>query len=234
MKTRMITAAAVLALSATSAAASDFYFGGSTGYTKSSGLYDSEYTDGDTVYSGSNTLDFNGAVKSAFIGTRGFKISDKTSIGAELEFTRFGGGATKTITNGFNTATLSMNNSADAKLMIFHDLSEKTTVFLGAGVSSGSFNWGYNLNDYNHKPNTRRNLRGGRSYRSTGVVVQAGVEHKISKKVSIRAVVTHRRYGKRAHGSVDLSGQPFGYTYTGDYGSASSSTSAMVGLVFKF
>ncbi len=234
MKTLMIAPAVVLALITAPASASDFYFGGSTGYTKSSGSYDSKYTDGDRTHYDPSNLDLSGAVNSVFIGTRGYNISDKTSIGAELEFTSFGGGATKDITNGFNTATLSMNNSVDAKLMVFHDLSEKTTVFVGAGVSYGSFNWGYSLNDWSYKPNTRRNLRGGRSYSSAGVVVQAGVEHEISKKVSIRASVTHRRYGKRAHGSVDLSDQHFGYTYTGDYGSASSSTAVMVGLVFKF
>ncbi len=227
MKTLMIVPATVLALVGSPASASDFYFGGSTGYTKSSGSYDSKYTDGErTIYDPYN-LDLSGAANSVFIGTRGYNISDKTSIGAELEFTIFGDRTNKGVTNGFNTATLSMNNSADAKLMVFHDLSEKTTVFVGAGVSSGSFNWGYKLND-------GTNHRGGNSYRSTGVVVQAGVEHEISKKVSIRASVTHRRYGKHSHGNFNISSRIGENTSTGDYGSDSSSTAVMVGLVFKF
>ncbi len=226
MKNIIITAAAVLALSATSASASDFYFGGSTGYTKSSGQYDSSYTGDIGTHSDASNLDLSGSVNSVFIGTRGFNITDKTSIGAELAFTSYGAGSvSKEVSSGFNTATLSMNNAVDAKFMVFHDLSEKTTVFLGAGVTSGSFDWGYKLNDGS-------NLAGSRSYRSTGVVVQAGVEHKLSEKVSVRASVTHRRYGNSSHGKFDLSRQIGGFT--GDYGSSSSSTAVMVGLVFKF
>ncbi len=229
MKHIIITAATLMACTAP-VMASDFYVGGSFGSNKGSAKYNSEYTGyfgllGESKDSYKYKL--NGASKSIFIGTYGVQVAPKTSVGAEVEFTHFGTSGTADAFYGSTTTMATLNNSIDAKVMVFHNVNDKTTVYLGAGVTKGNF-------DVNYKANGLFGLNGNNSHSSTGGVIEAGVEHKVSKKLSVRASVTHRRYGNKSHGNFDITSGLLDGGLNNSYSSSSSSTGIKVGLVFKF
>ncbi len=219
---KTIALAAAVAVSASSAYADDLYFGGSVGKSSQSSEYYWETTTNTGAYAGSDSLSGGGNTVTGYVGTRGIETGERTSLGVELSFSQFDFGATGPAQLGYNDGSIGLDSALDLQAMLFYDISEKTTLFFGAGVTSGSFTL---TSDHTAGFNGIREIH---SFSSDGWVVSAGFERKLTENLSFRIGAKHREYG---HGE-SFDGYNFGSSVYSSGGS--SSTEVFIGLTWVF
>ncbi len=216
--------ASVVAVSASAAAAEGLYVGGSVGGSSLGGIYITEVENHRAARRSEDKLTFGNMSVTAYIGTSGLSVSERTSIGVELSYTHSESGENiLKVDNGYNFGRLDITRSIDAKLMFFCNPNDKWTLFTGAGLSLGNASQGYSFV-------TGEVYSGKQNYNVAGTVLSIGAEYFITNNWSLRGEITHRKYGGGSGDNL----MTWGGVNSTFSSSSLSSTSVSVGLTMKF